>query len=156
MEDGGGARDGDAGGEAVVAAPGAGAGAGAGAGTGNGGNGGGGGSGSGSRSGAKLPQALQRSFGEVQGILEHNRVLIQEISQNQETRDPDGLTRNVALIRELNTNISRVVGLYADLSGSFNRAVAAKKAATAAAAANASANAADKGSPKRPRSAERK
>jgi hypothetical protein len=92
--------------------------------------------------GAKLPQVLQKSFGEVQGILEHNRVLIQEISQNQETRDADGLTRNVALIRELNTNIARVVDLYGDMSGSFARAVAAKKAAGG-----------DKGGPKRPRSA---
>jgi hypothetical protein len=91
---------------------------------------------------AKLPQVLQKSFGEVQGILEHNRVLIQEISQNQETRDADGLTRNVSLIRELNTNIARVVDLYGDLSGSFARAVAAKKVAGAAA-----------GGPKRPRSA---
>ncbi|KAJ1284671.1 hypothetical protein BS78_03G222900 [Paspalum vaginatum] len=96
----------------------------------------------GAGSSAKLPQVLQKSFGEVQGILEHNRVLIQEISQNQETRDADGLTRNVALIRELNTNIARVVDLYGDLSGSFARAVAAKKAA-----------AGDKGGPKRPRSA---
>ncbi|KAF8657621.1 hypothetical protein HU200_059769 [Digitaria exilis] len=97
--------------------------------------------------GAKLPHVLQKSFGEVQGILEHNRVLIQEISQNQETRDADGLTRNVALIRELNTNIARVVDLYGDLSGSFARAVNAKKADGAAAAA------ADKVGPKRPRSA---
>lgn len=92
--------------------------------------------------GVKMPQVLQKSFGEVQGILEHNRVLIQEISQNQETRDADGLTRNVALIRELNTNIARVVDLYGDMSGSFARAVAAKKAA-----------AGDKAGPKRPRSA---
>ncbi|CAN6204362.1 unnamed protein product, partial [Urochloa humidicola] len=92
--------------------------------------------------GAKLPQVLQKSFGEVQGILEQNRVLIQEISQNQETRDTDGLTRNVSLIRELNTNIARVVDLYGDLSGSFARAVAAKKVAGAAA-----------DGPKRPRSA---
>ncbi|CAN6195814.1 unnamed protein product [Urochloa humidicola] len=95
-------------------------------------------------SGAKLPQVLQKSFGEVQGILEQNRVLIQEISQNQETRDADGLTRNVSLIRELNTNIARVVDLYGDLSGSFARAVAAQKA---------TANGAAAGGPKRPRSA---
>ncbi|NP_001183932.1 Protein ELF4-LIKE 2 [Zea mays] len=92
--------------------------------------------------GTKLPHVLQKSFGEVQGILEHNRVLIQEISQNQETRDADGLSRNVALIRELNTNIARVVDLYGDMSGSFARAVAAKKDA-----------AGDKSGPKRPRSA---
>ncbi|KAG8056647.1 hypothetical protein GUJ93_ZPchr0002g23934 [Zizania palustris] len=75
--------------------------------------------------GGKAVQVLQRSFGEVQGILEQNRVLIQEISQNHEARDADGLTRNVALIRELNTNIARVVDLYADLSCSFSRTVTA-------------------------------
>ncbi|RLM86832.1 EARLY flowering 4 protein [Panicum miliaceum] len=111
----------------------------AGAGTGSGGG------------GAKPPQALPKSIGEVRGILEHNRVLIQEISQNQETRDADGLTRNVSLIRELNTNIARVVDLYGELSSCYAHAVAAKKAAAAAAGAAAAA-AGDKGAPKRPRS----
>jgi hypothetical protein len=100
------------------------------------------GNGGGAANGGKLPQVLQRSFGEVQEILEHNRVLIREISQNQESRDADGLTRNVALIRELNTNVARVVDLYSDLSGSFARSVAAKNAADKAAG------------PKRPRSNE--
>ncbi|TVU45262.1 hypothetical protein EJB05_04743 [Eragrostis curvula] len=94
----------------------------------------------GNGNGVKLPQVLQQSFGEVQGILEHNRVLIQEISQNQESGDADGLTRNVALIRELNTNIARVVDLYADLSGSFARSVTTNNANAAG--------------PKRPRSNE--
>ncbi|KAL6846102.1 hypothetical protein ACP4OV_023550 [Aristida adscensionis] len=142
--------------EAAVGMGAGGAGAGAGAGASNGGSSGGAGGNSREARVARLPQALQHSFGEVQGILEHNRVLIQEINQNQESRDPDGLTRNVALIRELNTNISRVVGLYADLSGSFNRSVAAKNARNAAAAAAAAAAAGGKDSPKRPRSAERK
>ncbi|KAF7042741.1 hypothetical protein CFC21_052251 [Triticum aestivum] len=48
-----------------------------------------------------------------------NRMLISEINQNHESRAPDSLTRNVGLIRELNNNIRRVVGLYADLSASF-------------------------------------
>jgi hypothetical protein len=55
----------------------------------------------------------------VQGILEHNRVLIQEIEQNQESGEDGGLNRNVALIRELNSNIARVAGLYSDLSSAF-------------------------------------
>ncbi|CAD6219464.1 unnamed protein product [Miscanthus lutarioriparius] len=137
MEEDGGSGSGSGSREPFVAGAGAGTGASSGAGSNRGV-----GAGTSAGGGAKLPQVLQKSFGEVQGILEHNRVLIQEISQNQETRDADGLTRNVALIRELNTNIARVVDLYGDMSGSFARAVAAKKAAGG-----------DKGGPKRPRSA---
>lgn len=145
MEEDGGSGSGNGNGSRESFVAGAGAGTDAGAGNSNRGVGVGAGAGTSAGGGgrAKLPQVLQKSFGEVQGILEHNRVLIQEISQNQETRDADGLTRNVALIRELNTNIARVVDLYGDMSGSFARAVAAKKAAAAG----------DKGGPKRPRSA---
>uniref|UniRef100_A0A0E0LU99 Protein EARLY FLOWERING 4 domain-containing protein n=1 Tax=Oryza punctata TaxID=4537 RepID=A0A0E0LU99_ORYPU len=102
-------------------------------------NGGGGGGlgetvrsdGGGGEGGGNVVQDLQLSFGEVQGILEQNRVLIQEISQNHEAHDADGLTRNVALIRELNTNIARVVNLYANLSGSFSNSITTSDAASA-------------------------
>ncbi|XP_040383678.1 protein ELF4-LIKE 4-like [Oryza brachyantha] len=119
-------------------------------------NGGGvGGTARGGGGGGKVVQVLQRSFGEVQGILEQNRVLIQEISQNHEARDADGLTRNVALIRELNTNIARVVDLYANLSGSFSRSVtaAAASANNSTSPSSAAAAAAAKAS-KRPRATE--
>ncbi|RLN34765.1 EARLY flowering 4 protein [Panicum miliaceum] len=120
----------------------------AGAGTGSGGGGGAGGveGGPSAGGGARPPQAPPKSVGEVRGILERNRVLIQEISQNQETRDADGLTRNVSLIRELNTNMARVVDLYGGLSSCYGHIVAAKKAAAAAAAVG------DKGDTERPRS----
>jgi phage tail tape-measure protein len=71
----------------------------------------------------KAVQALERSFGEVQRILEHNRMLIQEIGQNQEAREPGGLNRNVALIRELNSNIARVVNLYGELTNAFSKSI---------------------------------
>ena len=87
------------------------------------------GGGGGGESNGKAVQALQRSFGEVQGLLEHNRMLIQEIGQNHEAREAGGLNRNVALIRELNSNIARVVNLYADLSSSFSRSLHAADAA---------------------------
>ena len=47
-------------------------------------------------------------FNLVQRILDHNRMLIHEINQNHEARDTDALSRNVALIRELNSNVAKV------------------------------------------------
>ncbi|XP_010537602.1 PREDICTED: protein ELF4-LIKE 4 isoform X2 [Tarenaya hassleriana] len=71
----------------------------------------------------KLLQSFQKSFVQVQDILDQNRLLINEINQNHESKQPDNLGRNVGLIRELNNNIRRVAGLYADLSNSFARSV---------------------------------
>ncbi|XP_051116056.1 protein ELF4-LIKE 4-like [Andrographis paniculata] len=66
----------------------------------------------------KVLQAFEKNFVQVQGILDQNRLLINEISQNQTSKIPDNLSRNVGLIRELNNNIRRVVDIYADLSNS--------------------------------------
>ena len=82
---------------------------------------GGGGGGAGPGVDTKVLHAFQTSFVQVQSLLDQNRVLINEINQNHESRAPGNLTRNVGLIRELNNNIRRVVGLYADLSASFAR-----------------------------------
>ncbi|KAM7471854.1 hypothetical protein LguiA_010037 [Lonicera macranthoides] len=71
----------------------------------------------------KVLQTFQKSFGQVQNILDQNRLLITEINHNQESRIPDNLTRNVGLIRELNNNIRRVVDLYSDLSSSYVKSV---------------------------------
>ncbi|KAK8660653.1 hypothetical protein V6N13_051572 [Hibiscus sabdariffa] len=73
---------------------------------------------------SKVVQTFQRSFVQVQDILDQNRLLINEINQNHESNTPDNLTRNVGLIRELNNNIRRVVGLYTDLSSSFTKSMA--------------------------------
>ncbi|KAL3632953.1 Protein ELF4-LIKE 4 [Castilleja foliolosa] len=70
-------------------------------------------------------KTFQRNFVQVQGILDQNRLLINEINHNHESKIPDNLTRNVGLIRELNNNIRKVVGLYADLSSSFTKSMAA-------------------------------
>ncbi|GER45040.1 ELF4-like protein [Striga asiatica] len=67
---------------------------------------------------AKFLQTFQKNFVQVQNILDQNRLLINEINQNHESKIPDNLTRNVGLIRELNNNIRRVVDLYANLSDS--------------------------------------
>lgn len=71
----------------------------------------------------KVMQTFQKSFGQVQHILDRNRLLINEINQNHESKIPDNLSRNVGLIRELNNNIKKVVDLYSDLSSNFSKTV---------------------------------
>jgi len=80
---------------------------------------GGGGGGAGPGVDTKVLHAFQTSFVQVQSLLDQNRVLINEINQNHESKVPGDLSRNVGLIRELNNNIRRVVDLYADLSSLF-------------------------------------
>ncbi|KAH1240541.1 Protein ELF4-LIKE 4 [Glycine max] len=70
---------------------------------------------------SRLLQVFQKSLLQAQDILNQNRLLINEINQNHESKMPDNLSRNVGLIRELNSNIRRVVDLYADLSNSFTK-----------------------------------
>ncbi|NP_001148036.1 protein ELF4-LIKE 4 isoform X1 [Zea mays] len=67
----------------------------------------------------KVLHAFQTSFVQVQTLLDQNRLLINEINHNHESKVPGDLSRNVGLIRELNNNIRRVVDLYADLSSLF-------------------------------------
>nr|GEU57479.1 protein ELF4-LIKE 3 [Tanacetum cinerariifolium] len=69
----------------------------------------------------KTMKMFQKSFVQVQNLLDHNRVLIDEINQNHESKVPDNLSRNVSLIRELNNNIRRVVHLYSDLSSNLSK-----------------------------------
>uniref|UniRef100_A0A0D6R6C0 Protein EARLY FLOWERING 4 domain-containing protein n=1 Tax=Araucaria cunninghamii TaxID=56994 RepID=A0A0D6R6C0_ARACU len=79
--------------------------------------------GNGNQMDGKVLHTFQKSFGQVQNILEQNRLLINEINQNHESKIPDNLSRNVGLIRELNNNIRRVVDLYAGLSTTFTKAM---------------------------------
>eukprot|EP01018_Ginkgo_biloba_P032644 Gb_37755 [translate_table: standard] len=79
--------------------------------------------GNGAQMDSKLWQNFQNSFNQVQHILDQNRILIDEINQNHESKIPDNLTRNVGMIRELNNNIGRVVDLYAGLSSSFTKEI---------------------------------
>jgi hypothetical protein len=57
---------------------------------------------------------------QVQFLLDHNCLLINEINLNHDAKIPEGLTRNVTLIRQLNSNINKVVELYASLSSNFS------------------------------------
>ncbi|KAL2534170.1 Protein ELF4-LIKE 4 [Abeliophyllum distichum] len=72
---------------------------------------------------SKVVQTFQKNFVQAQNILDQNKLLINEINQNHESKIPDNLSRNVGLIRELNNNFRRVVDLYADLSDSFTKSM---------------------------------
>eukprot|EP00262_Sarcandra_glabra_P000438 TRINITY_DN1051_c0_g1_i1.p1 TRINITY_DN1051_c0_g1~~TRINITY_DN1051_c0_g1_i1.p1 ORF type:complete len:147 (-),score=17.15 TRINITY_DN1051_c0_g1_i1:178-618(-) len=64
--------------------------------------------------------AFSESFKQVQMVLDQNRVLIAQVNENHQSKIPDNLTKNVALIREINSNISKVVSLYSHLSADFS------------------------------------
>ncbi|CAM8986338.1 hypothetical protein QQ045_009037 [Rhodiola kirilowii] len=96
----------------------------------------------------KVAQKFQHKFVQVQNILDQNRLLINEINQNHESKAPDNLSRNVGLIRELNNNIRRVVELYADLSSSFVKSMEASSEGESAKSLNSE----KRGSQKRIRS----
>ncbi|XP_057979097.1 protein EARLY FLOWERING 4 [Malania oleifera] len=69
---------------------------------------------------AEVWDAFSKSFSQVQSVLDRNRVLIQQVNENHQSKIPDNLVKNVALIQELNGNISKVVSLYSDLSTNFS------------------------------------
>ncbi|KAG6503549.1 hypothetical protein ZIOFF_035865 [Zingiber officinale] len=80
---------------------------------------------------SQVTGSFQKSFLQVQSILDQNRLLINEINQNHNSKTPDDLSRNVGLIRELNNNIRRAVDLYGDLSVSFADSMGGHKRNTA-------------------------
>lgn len=63
---------------------------------------------------------LDRNFRQVQSVLDRNRSLIQQVNDNHQSRMADNMSKNVALIQELNGNISKVVNMYSDLNTSFS------------------------------------
>ncbi|XP_050386674.1 protein EARLY FLOWERING 4-like [Argentina anserina] len=63
---------------------------------------------------------FNRSFRQVQAVLDRNRALIQQVNDNHQSRLPANMVKNVALIQEINGNISKVVSLYSDLSSDFS------------------------------------
>nr|XP_043630765.1 protein EARLY FLOWERING 4-like [Erigeron canadensis] len=60
------------------------------------------------------------SFREVQTVLDRNRVLIQQVNENHRSKIHENMVNNVALIQEINNNVSKIVALYADLSTNFS------------------------------------
>ncbi|CAL5388520.1 unnamed protein product [Camellia sinensis] len=71
---------------------------------------------------------LSKSFRQVQSVLDRNRALIQQVNENHQSKMPDNLVKNVALIRQINGNISKVMSLYSDLSVDFSNIVQQRRA----------------------------
>ncbi|XP_068315386.1 protein EARLY FLOWERING 4-like [Pyrus communis] len=69
---------------------------------------------------SELWDQFNRRFSEVQSLLDRNRSLIQQVNDNHRSRVADNMVKNVALIQEINGNISKVVSLYSDLSSNFS------------------------------------
>jgi hypothetical protein len=53
--------------------------------------------------------------GQVQDLLDRNKLLINQISANHAAKTVESLTHNKVLIKELNNNVARVVELYREL-----------------------------------------
>ncbi|CAI9295891.1 unnamed protein product [Lactuca saligna] len=62
------------------------------------------------------------SFREVQSVLDRNRALIQQVNENHRSKIHENMVKNVALIQEINNNVSKIVSLYSDLSINFSSA----------------------------------
>lgn len=72
-------------------------------------------------------ETLSYGIERVQSVLDQNRALIQQVNDNHQSKIPDNLVKNVALIREINGNINKVVSLYSDLSVNFTDLVRQRK-----------------------------
>ncbi|GLT31470.1 hypothetical protein SLA2020_062030 [Shorea laevis] len=75
---------------------------------------------SGEEGDSQLWANFDKNFRQVQSVLDRNRALIKQVDENHQSRIPDNMVKNVALIQELNGNISKVVSMYSDLSSNFS------------------------------------
>ncbi|XP_030447683.1 protein EARLY FLOWERING 4-like [Syzygium oleosum] len=73
-------------------------------------------------------EMLSASFRQVQSALDRNRALISQVNENHQSKVPDNLAKNVALIREINGNVSKVLSIYSDLSVNFSGVVYQRRA----------------------------
>ncbi|KAK4746927.1 hypothetical protein SAY87_025964 [Trapa incisa] len=70
----------------------------------------------------KVWEIFSRNYSRAQTVLDRNRVLIQQVNENHQSRIPDNMVKNVALINEINQNISKVASLYSEFSNNFTAA----------------------------------
>ncbi|KAK3407870.1 protein EARLY FLOWERING 4 [Eucalyptus grandis] len=67
-------------------------------------------------------EMFNKNFRQVQTVLDRNRSLIRQVNDNHQSKSANNMVKNVALIHEINQNISKVVSLYSDLSTDFSSA----------------------------------
>lgn len=72
---------------------------------------------------AGIWDTLSWSFSQAQSVLDQNHALIQQVNENHKSKIPDNLVKNVALIDQINGNISKVLSIYSDLSINFSNIV---------------------------------
>ncbi|XP_051121633.1 protein EARLY FLOWERING 4 [Andrographis paniculata] len=72
---------------------------------------------------------FSENFHQVQSVLDRNRLLIQQVNENHQSKIHDNMVKNVELIQEINGNITKVVSLYSNLSSDFMTAVNHRSAA---------------------------
>ncbi|KAD3068199.1 hypothetical protein R6Q59_017852 [Mikania micrantha] len=77
---------------------------------------------------AEAWETLNKGFIEAQSVLDQNRLLIQQVNENHQSKIPDNLVKNVALIQEINGNISKVRSVYSNLSMNFSKFVHQRRA----------------------------
>lgn len=68
-------------------------------------------------------EMLSKIIQDVQSLLQRNRILIQQVNENHQSKIHDNIVKNVALIREINCNICKVRSLYSDLAFIFTNIV---------------------------------
>ncbi|KAK4774525.1 hypothetical protein SAY86_009460 [Trapa natans] len=67
----------------------------------------------------KVWEIFSSSYSRAQTVLDRNRALIQQVNENHQSKIPDNMVKNVALINEINQNISKVASLYSEFSTNF-------------------------------------
>ncbi|CAN4075523.1 unnamed protein product [Withania somnifera] len=72
---------------------------------------------------SEMWNTFSNNFRQVQSVLDHNRLLIQQVNENQQSRTHDSMVQNVGLIKELNCNISKVASIYSDFNADFTNMV---------------------------------
>ncbi|KAJ0432969.1 putative protein EARLY FLOWERING 4 [Helianthus annuus] len=47
--------------------------------------------------------------------MHRNQILIQQVNENQQSKNHESMVSNIALIQEIKNNVSKIVGIYAEL-----------------------------------------